>query len=156
MNKRRYSEAEVREIFELAMRPRAAERAALPATEGLTLSDIQEIGGEVGLAPSDVERAAATLDARKLRAPRRTSLGMPIAVGRLVPLPRPLTDHEWDQLVAELRTTFQARGKVSSQGSLREWTNGNLHAMVEPGETGYRLRLGTLKSDAIGWNTHSA
>jgi hypothetical protein len=152
MSQRRYTEAEVREIFELAMQPRAGERAALPAAQGLTLTDIQEIGQEVGLAPADLARAASTLDQRGLRAPRRTSLGMPIAVGRIVPLPRALTDHEWDQLVAELRATFQARGRVNTQGGLREWTNGNLHAMVEPSESGYRLRLGTLKSDGIGWN----
>ena len=152
MTNRRYTEAEVREIFELATRNRSREPASVPASQGLTLSDMQEIAQEVGLAPSDVTRAAAALDARGARAPRRTSLGMPISVGRTVPLPRALTDHEWDQLVAELRSTFQARGKVSSQGALREWTNGNLHAMVEPTATGYRLRLGTLKSDGVGWN----
>jgi hypothetical protein len=152
MTNRRYSEAEVREIFELAMQDRATERTALPSSEGLTLTDIQDIGQEVGLAPADLARAAAVLDARGVQVPRCKSLGMPVGVGRIVPLPRAMTDHEWDQLVAELRTTFNARGRVNSQGGLREWTNGNLHAMVEPSETGYRLRLGTLKSDGMGWN----
>lgn len=152
MSNRRYTEAEVREIFELAARNRSREPASVPASQGLTLSDMQEIAQEVGLAPADVTRAAATLAARGAQAPQRTSLSLPISVGRTVALPRPMTDHEWDQLVAELRSTFQARGKVSSQGALREWTNGNLHAMIEPTQTGYRLRLGTLKSDAVGWN----
>ncbi len=152
MTHRRYTEAEVREIFDLAARNRTGEPAPLPAPQGLTLEDIQGIAQEVGLAPAEIARAAAALDGRGLQLPRRTSLGMPIGVGRAVPLPRALTEHEWDQLVAELRATFQARGKISSQGALREWTNGNLHALIEPTETGYRLRLGTLKSDGMGWN----
>lgn len=81
---------------------------------------------------------------------------MPIEVGHTVLLPRALTDHEWDQLVAELRATFRARGKVIAQGGLREWANGNLHACVEPTESGYRLRMGTVKGDAGGINALGA
>jgi hypothetical protein len=67
-----------------------------------------------------------------------------------------LTDAEWEQLVGELRSTFRARGKVTTQGNLREWSNGNLHAYVEPTESGYRLRMGTLKGDASGVNAIGA
>ncbi|MGH7471258.1 MAG: hypothetical protein ACRENP_25190 [Longimicrobiales bacterium] len=151
MTERRYREDEVREIFGLATR-RSTDPPPLSRTDGLTLAEIQGIGREVGLEPGDVARAAATLAARGMTLPRRTSLGMPIGVGRIVPLARALTDAEWEQLVAELRSTFGARGKVTTQGSLREWFNGNLHACVEPAEGGYRLRLGTLKSDARGLN----
>jgi hypothetical protein len=35
-----------------------------------------------------------------------------------------------------------------TQGGLREWANGNLHACVEPTGSGYRLRLGTVKGGA--------
>jgi hypothetical protein len=152
MTERRYREDEVQEIFGLATRGHTAEAHALSRAEGLTLAEIQGIGREVGLEPAAVARAAATLDARGLRMERRKSLGMPIGVGRVVLLPRALTDAEWEQLVAELRTTFGARGRVTSQGGLREWFNGNLHACVEPTEAGYRLRLGTVKGDANGMN----
>jgi hypothetical protein len=63
-----------------------------------------------------------------------------------------LTDSEWERLVAELRTTFGARGRVSTQGGLREWVNGNLHACIEPAEEGFRLRLGTVKGNAVMLN----
>ena len=122
---------------------------ALVSTEGPTLAELQTIGSEVGLAPEQIARAASALDRGGDALPRRTHFGMPVAVGRTVDLPRAPTDREWELLVAELRATFRARGKVGSHGGLREWTNGNLHAYVEPTETGHRLRVGTMKGNAL-------
>jgi hypothetical protein len=34
--------------------------------------------------------------------------------------------------------------------SMRQWTNGNLQALLEPTATGHRLRLRTVKRDAAG------
>ncbi|HSJ05162.1 MAG TPA: hypothetical protein VK936_00585 [Longimicrobiales bacterium] len=146
-DERRYQEDEIAEIFEAATSPRPATRKALSA-RGLTLAELQEIGGEVGLEPDQVARAASALDARRGVAPRHTQLGMPVGVGRTLELPRAPTDAEWNRLVAELRSTFRASGRESSRGDVREWRNGNLHAYIEPAESGYRLRLGTTKSDA--------
>lgn len=152
MAERRYAESEVREIFALATSGKLQRAPASPATSGHTLADLQSIAREVGIDPDVVARAAAALDARPPSAPRR-SWGMPIEVGRIARLQRNLTDDEWDRLVAALRSTFGARGKVHVQGGLREWSNGNLRAAVEPAEDGgYRLRLGTLKGDAAGIN----
>jgi hypothetical protein len=154
MNERRYTNAEVRRIIELAT-SQALARPRSESAEGLTLPEVQSIGSEVGVDPAAVARAAATLDAG-LGTPLRRSLGMPIEVGRVIPLPRAPTDEEWDRLVTELRTTFRAQGRVSVQGGLREWRNGNLHASVEPAAGGYRLRLGTVKGDAQGLNALGA
>ena len=148
-DERRYGEQEVAEIFEAAARHRGPESRALAPAEGLTLAELQAIGGDVGLAPEVVAEAAAALDLRRGAAPRRTHLGMPVSVGRTVTLPRAPTDREWAMLVAELRETFGAHGKDHSLGGLRAWTNGNLHAYVEPTGTGHRLRLGTTKSNGI-------
>ncbi len=155
-NPRTYREDEVREIFALATDPRRAAPPSVRDASGLTLAELQEIGREVGLEPAEVARAAAALDVRTPESPLRRSLGMPIEVGRVVPLPRAPTRTEWEQIVAELRTTFRARGKVSSEGGLREWANGNLHACIEPTGTGYRLRLGTLKTGARELNALGA
>ncbi len=103
--------------------------------------------------PSRIADAAAALDARREVLPRRKQLGMPVSVGRIVELQRAPTDREWELLVAECRHIFGARGKVTSYGGLREWTNGNLHVCVEPTDTGHRLRLGTRKGNAIEVNT---
>ena len=144
---RRYDEDEVREIFR-----RAASRSVAttddPQPTGMTLAELQDVGREVGLDPGAVAQAASSLAHRSTGLPRRTYLGMPIAVGHVVPLPRPPTDAEWERLVSELRSTFGARGRITVHGGLREWSNGNLHACIEPDDQGYRLRLGTRKGDA--------
>lgn len=119
--------------------------------QGLTLSEIQEIAEQVGLSPEVIDRAAAALDTQPANPPRR-SLGMPIEVGKIVTLPSAPSDAEWEQIVAELRSTFRARGRVTSTGALREWSNGNLHVCIEPTAHGYRLRMGTLKGGAAGIN----
>ncbi len=147
-DERKYREDEIREIFALATSADGASLPALADQEGLTLGELQEVGREVGLAPERVADAAATLDVRSETLPRRTSLGAPVSVGRVVELPRAATDREWQFLVAELRETFGAKGQVTSHGDIREWTNGNLHAVLEQTEAGHRLRLGTHKGDA--------
>ncbi|KPK60771.1 MAG: hypothetical protein AMS21_09360 [Gemmatimonas sp. SG8_38_2] len=151
-DERKYEEREIQEIFK-----RAASQEDLgspgPSTgHGLTLAELQEIGRGVGLETSRIAEAAVALDSRREALPRRKQLGMPISVGRIVELQRAPTDREWELLVAELRRTFGAHGKVVSQGSLREWTNGNLHVCVEPTATGHRLRLGTRKGNAMEAN----
>ena len=145
---RTYDDDEVREIFSAAASRELADPQAASASQGLTLRELQAIGLAAGLDSVAVARAAADLEARALRAPERTSLGMPIEVTRVVPLPRAPTAAEWEQLVGELRSTFGARGRAASDGGLREWANGNLHACVEPSGDGYRLRLGTVKGGA--------
>jgi hypothetical protein len=147
MSDRRYDDEEVAAIFlTAAENPQAAPLQA-PRNEGLTLADLQDIGREVGIPPEAVALAAQSLELRR-QAVSRTFLGLPIGVERTVALNRWLTDAEWDELVVELRGVFRARGRVKSYGSLRQWTNGNLQALLEPTPTGHRLRLGTVKGDA--------
>jgi len=149
---RKYREDEVAEIFETASaaRPGPGPHALSPA-QGLTLAELQAIGSEVGLPPERIAEAAAALELRRDTL-RRSDFGMPVTVRRTVDLPRPPTDREWEMLVAELRETFNARGREKSRGDVREWTNGNLHAYVEPTATGHRLRLGTTKGNAVPLN----
>jgi len=156
MTHRRYRDSEVREIFELASQRDGDAMPVQSSADGLTLDDLQDIGREVSLEPTAVAEAATALEIRTSMSPRKRSLGMPIEVGRTVALPWPLTDPEWERLVAELRATFGAPGSILSQGKLREWVNGNLHACIEPAEHGYRLRLGTLKGDAATLNALGA
>jgi uncharacterized integral membrane protein len=147
-DERRYQDDEIREIFGTAVEAPEHRPPAHAHGTGLTLAELQEIGREVGIPPERVSEAARALDHRSDLLPARKMLGVPVAVGRIVDLPRAPTDAEWDRLVSELRLTFEATGRAESQGDLRQWTNGNLHAFVEPGDDGYRLRLGTRKGDA--------
>jgi hypothetical protein len=147
MTERRYTDDEAAAIFERAARNQQAVRRQLPSTDGMTLSDLQEIGREVGI-PAEMIAEAAGGVAVQTRPARRTFLGLPIGVGRTVDLPRRLTENEWERLVVDLRETFSARGHVRVDGSLRQWTNGNLQALLEPTATGQRLRLQTIKGDS--------
>ncbi|HEX5004577.1 MAG TPA: hypothetical protein VFV65_04635 [Gemmatimonadales bacterium] len=149
MTDRRYSEAEVAEIFRQAAEAQQSAQRRLPPGDGLTLSDLQGIGQDVGIPPDLIAQAATTLERGGLPASRRF-LGLPLGVGRTVELPRPLTEAEWEHLVVDLRDTFHARGTIRSDGGLREWTNGNLQALLEPTPTGARLRLRTLNGNARG------
>lgn len=147
MTERRYTEEEVAAIFQRAAEPQASDRRLMPTSEGMTLAELQDIGRQVGIAPDVVARAALSLD-RDDPAPVRRFLGLPVGVGRTVELGRTLSDEEWERLVVDLRRTFDAKGVVSRDGTLRQWTNGNLHAYLEPGESGQRLRMRTFNESA--------
>lgn len=147
MSERRYTDDEIAAIVRSAADDRQVVEKQLPRESGLTLSDLQAIGREVGIMPDAVARAAVTLEVQG-RASQRTWLGLPIGVARSVALSRRLTDDEWERLVVQLRETFNARGTTRSEGSLRSWTNGNLHVLLEPTANGYRLRFGTYNGGA--------
>jgi hypothetical protein len=149
MSDRRYDDDEVAEIF-----AKAAEGPQTPSRqtahdEGMTLAELKEIGREAGIAPEAVESAARSLAVRP-QAGSRTLLGLPIGVSRSITLDRRLSEAEWEQLVVQLREVFHARGVVSANGSFRQWTNGNLQALLEPTAKGHRLRMSTVKGSARG------
>ena len=150
MTQRRYDEAEVAAIFQ-----RAAEAAAPPgagaasAAQGLTLAELQEIGRDVGIPADAIALAAQTVGQAGPLTSRRF-LGLPLGVAHSANLGRRLSEEEWERLVVDLRETFDARGRVTSHGSLRQWTNGNLQALLEPTAAGHRIRLRTTKGDAVG------
>jgi hypothetical protein len=147
MSERRYTEEESTAIFRVAAQgPGTPPEHASPA-DGLTLADLQAIGSEVGISADAVAHAAQALEVRKGAVSRRL-LGLPIGVERRVALRRRLTDEEWAHLVVQLRDVFKARGRTTSDGPLRQWTNGNLYALLEPTPSGDRLRLGSFHSGA--------
>ena len=148
MSERRYSEDEVARIFERAAENQQSTKRQLAPAEGMTLADLQEIGRDVGISPALVADAAKSLDAPK-RQSTRSLLGIPIGVGHTVELNRQLSQAEWDRLVVDLRETFDARGTVRSDGNFKQWTNGNLQALVEPTATGDRVRLRTVKGNVL-------
>lgn len=145
---RRYSEDEIAAIFKQAAEAQESARQHLSQGEGLTLAELQQIGQEAGITPAFIARAAAAVDHTGPAARPTTYLGLPVSVARTVELPGSFSDADWERLVVDLRETFQATGKVRRDGSLREWRNGNLHALIEPTEAGHRLHLRTLKGNA--------
>lgn len=147
MNERRYTDEEVAEIFARASESERATPTRPAGGTGLSLTALQEIGREVGISPDAIGNAARSLDLGG-HPGSRTYLGLPIGVGRTIELDRPITDADWERLVGDLRDTFHARGTLRVDGSFRQWTNGNLQALVEPTAGGFRLRLQTTKGDS--------
>lgn len=153
MTERRYDEEEVAAIFERATQAQASQPGTvvpLASSAGMTLGQLQEIGREIGISPAEIENAARGV-ARGGEATSRKVLGVTIGVGRTVELERKITDEEWERLVVDLRETFDARGRLKAEGSFRQWTNGNLQALLEPTERGHRLRLKTVKGDVTAF-----
>lgn len=145
---RRFDDREIAAIFERAGLLQDAGQPPTPE-EGLTLARLQDIAGDVGLDPVHVAVAARDVAAGSLvPATRRHWFGMPIGLARTIHFDRPVSDAQWSALVVTLRETFDARGRVISDGPFREWSNGNLQALLEPTPTGHRLRLSTRKGSA--------
>lgn len=150
MTERRYNQEEVDAIFQRAAEAQPETRQLQAANEGMTLAQLQEIGREVGITPEQIRAAASSLQ-RTGQSTKRTLLGLPIGVGRTVDLERKLTDEEWDRLVVELRDTFDAKGRLKQEGNFKQWSNGNLQALLEPMGDRHRLRLRTFKATARAW-----
>lgn len=147
MTERRYTQDEVEAIFQRAAEAQQATPLLRRPDEGITLSQLQEIGREVGIPPEQISAAARSLQDTG-HPTKRTLLGLPIGVGRTVDLARKLSDAEWERLVVELRDTFDAKGRLKQEGNFRQWSNGNLQALLEPMGDTHRLRLRTFKSNA--------
>ncbi len=147
---RRYQDHEIRQILDLAIDEGDAPAESLPVIDGLTLRELQEVGREVGLPEGRITQAVAAFEAHGISVPRGTTLGLPTSVGSIVALPRSPSEREWELLIAELRTTFGGKGVATSYGGLREWSQGTVHAFVEPTETGHRLRLADSRMTAVG------
>jgi hypothetical protein len=149
MSDRRYDEEEVAQIFERATEAQEVAVRRSHLGEGFTLAELQEIGAGAGIAPELVARAARSLEVEGASKGRRL-LGLPIGVAHTVELARPLSEEEWQHLIVDLRETFDARGRLSGEGAFKQWTNGNLEVLLEPMPTGQRLRMRTLKRNAVG------
>lgn len=152
MSERRYTEDEAAAIFRRAAEAETtgsrAETTTGPA-EGRTLAELMAIGSEVGLSTDLVARAAREVE-NAGGSERQSFLGFPLRVGHTVHLDRHLSEEEWGRLVADLRITFNARGRVAEVAGLREWRNGNLRASLERTPSGDRFRIQTMKGDARG------
>lgn len=148
MTDRRYDDDEVAEIFRKAAEGPQSLPHQVAGDAGMTLAELQDIGREAGLSPEAVASAARSLEIRPQAGVRRY-LAMPIGVERTIELHRRLTEAEWERLVVQLREVFNARGTVSSNGSFRQWTNGNLQALLEPTANGHRLRMSTVRGGSM-------
>lgn len=152
---RRFTDEEVALILERAATTSgdpasdADDSTAVVATQGLSLAELQAIAREAGIDPVAVARAADALSRGDLVPTAvQTVTGAPIALARTVQFGRDIDDRTWARMVVLLQETFAARGRLRSEGALREWSNGNLRAVLEPTPQGHQLRISTRKGNA--------
>jgi hypothetical protein len=145
---RRFNEAEIAAIIERATNWREPGREPVPPGAGLTLGQLQDIGREIGIAPNVMAGAADVVKDGGTTVIRRF-LGFPLRVERNVKLRRGLSEDEWDQVVTDLREIFNAAGVLKEDGSLRQWSNGNLQAELEVNAIRQLIRLRTFKANAL-------
>ena len=149
MTERRFSDDEVARIFARATEIQKDDSRALVRSEGMSLAELQAIGKEAGIDAALIAQAARAVD--QPAAPKVPAvIGIPIGVARSILLDRRLTDDEWESLVVRCRELFEARGKVESHGSFRQWTNGNLQILLEPAGDTHRLRFKTTRGESRG------
>ena len=143
---RRFTEKEIAQIFEEASKAQREADNDGPHN-GLSMEELKQIGASTGISPEFIERAVSALNYKPTVFPVKKHLGIPEAVSRTLDLPDSFSTEDWEQLVTDLRDTFDAHGKIEENGSMREWTNGNLKALVESTGSGYRLRMRTRKGN---------
>ena len=145
---RRFTEAEVAAIIETATNWKDPRRQPVEPGDGLTLDQVQEIGREIGIAPNAITGAADAFKDSGTTLVRRF-LGLPLRVERNVKLRRDFSEDEWEQVVADLREVFNSPGVVKEDGSLREWSSGNLQVVLEVNAVARVVRLRTFKGNAL-------
>jgi len=144
----RYSEEEIAEIFRTASENQAAGGNAGSANAGLTLSELKQIGSETGISADQIAHAAAQLRLEKKAEPESILLGLPVSASHQVEFEGPLSDDDWNRLVAQMRIAFRASGKTHNEGEFRSWRNGKLQISVEPTSNGHRFQMSTYKTSA--------
>lgn len=140
---RTYSQDEVREIIRRAADATAERERRESENSGLTLDDLRDLASSTGIDPEVMTEAARSLD-REVDEPfEKRLMGLKISAAHAIRLEGPFTDEDWQALVADCRRTFGAKGKLHDVSGLREWSNGNLHVLVEPTGDDVVIRMRT-------------
>lgn len=145
---RTYTQDEVREIIRRAAETTAKKQRSESEDSGLSIEDLKDLAVSTGLDPEVMLAAARSLDRDVEESFEKRVLGVKISAAHAVRVEGRLSDEEWQSLVADCRSTFAARGRVHDQAGLREWSNGNLHVLVEPAGEDSIIRMRTHKGQA--------
>ena len=145
---RTYSQDEVREIIRRAAETTASRERSQSEDSGLSIDDLRDLAISTGLDPQVMLDAARSLDRDVEETFEKRLLGVKISAAHAIRIEGPFTDHDWHALVADCRSTFKAKGKVHDHVGTREWSNGNLHVLVEPAGEDVIVRMRTHNGQA--------
>lgn len=149
---RRYSDDEIRRIFEDATKP-AGETAEAEgsgeedaawrrhAPDGLTIDQLREIAREIDIDPAAIDRAAEKLPSSPVRlASASRSPFTPVLHAESI-LDRPLTDPGMRTVALEAERVLARRGKVRRSGDITEWHDEENQFFLRIARVGESTRL---------------
>lgn len=144
MTERRYNEDEVALILRSAVDVRAGDATASPS-DGLTLTELKEIGAEVGLDGGSIERAARALDTRERTPPTARLLGQPTTAQYERVVPIRLGEKHLPHLLDTIRSEFARQGVVDEVLGGFEWRArsgmGGRYVSIRPEGDQTRIRV---------------
>ncbi|CAN5549744.1 hypothetical protein BH23BAC4_BH23BAC4_08490 [soil metagenome] len=139
----RYSEKDAQAIF---ARAADKQRREAPGPDGLSLSELEEIGRVAGLDPALIRTAAAELSTVETSPPAKF-LGQEIeAIAERI-VPGEISDEMWGRMISELRRNAGNSGVAGGFGRTREWvstasrTEAPLIATLTPVDGGTRITV---------------
>jgi hypothetical protein len=131
---RRYSDEEIAEILRQALQPRAGSGLPAPATEGLSLSELERVASEAGIDPARVREAALQLPAETedqggspIFGPRASHVFERIVEGEI-------EEDRFADVIAGIRRQTRNRGNVQEYSDWVEWRSdaGEITVTVKP------------------------
>ena len=153
----RFDDEAIRRILNRAAERQEQAERALPAADrgsrsgperGLSLAELQDVAGEVGIAPTHVVAAARELQLRAADTPERFRfLGIPKETVERRVVPGVPDDRAWERMVGEVRSEFRGPGVTNSFGEVREWwssgssSSGVARLRLEPDEDGSEVMI---------------
>jgi hypothetical protein len=151
-------EREVARILQraAALQEQDRQRGSLSAGgRGVSLGELKQIAGEVGIDARYVEAAAAELQASAKGRGRFMFWGAPVSSEIEQTVEGELPVEEWEALVVKIRRATGSIGQSSTLGQALEWTGQRDHVSISPreGRTTIRVLSGHVDSTA---GAHSA
>lgn len=142
---RKYSDREVGLILQRALEPAGGGQELEASGEGLTLEEIKEIAAEVGIDPSRVETAAASL-LEPEAAPVNPYVGIPTTVQLQTTLPHlGIRPEQRPEVLTLIRSVQHRQGVTGSEFGSLEWRAkdvlGARYVSVMPTPDGVRVRV---------------
>jgi len=153
MPDRRYDEKEVGAILRRAAEIQSGLTPEV-GVEGMTMTDLQKVAGEVGIEPGVIERAAREVVAGNGDSEDKinpNSFLLERTVDGLI------SEEAWDDIVTRLRRHVGRPGQSTVQGSTHEWIGGwdtgtlTLSATTRNGKTRFKLMGDTTGGSVLAW-----
>ncbi len=128
--RRLYSEKEISVILKRATE--IQEEAGPPDAYGLSLEELQQIAAEAGIDPRYVMAAAAELERGGVKDKKRFHLlGAPLSMLSERVVEGEATEEKWEEVLAEIRRTFDLVGVTGQVGRSLEWTHTGRRQQVQ-------------------------